>query len=74
MYYCGMKIYVLGNLPIPELLFALVSFGDTNDYKHALYEFEGRVSYCRKIYSNFEFNAEMIMKYNSEMLTPIKEV
>ena len=79
MYYY-VKLHLLdflriGKLPHPDqILFTPASVSDTSVYKQAWSELEGRVFFGDKIYSDIDFNSEMIKKYNSEMLTPIKEV
>lgn len=80
MYYYGMKMHLLGfrrigKLPHPEqILFTQASVSDTSVYKQAWSELDGRVFFGDKIYSDIDFNEDMFKKYNSEMLTPIKEV
>jgi hypothetical protein len=80
MFYYGMKMHVLGfrrigKLPHPEqILFTPASVSDVSVYKQAWYELEGRAFFGDKIYSDLDFNNEMMKNYNSEMLTPVKEV
>jgi hypothetical protein len=80
MYYYGMKMHLLGfrrigKLPHPEqILFTQASVSDTIVYKQAWSEFDGRVFFGDKIYSDLDFNEEILKVHNSEMLTPIKEM
>jgi len=80
MFYYGLKMHLLGfrrigKLPHPEqILFTPASVSDTIVYKQAWSEFNDRVFFGDKIYSDLDFNKEMFKKQNSEMLTPIKEV
>jgi len=80
MYYYGMKMHLLGfrrigKLPHPEqILFTQASVSDTTVYKQAWSELDNRVFFGDKIYSDLDFNEEMLKKNYSEMLTPIKEV
>ena len=80
MFYYGMKMHVLGfrrigKLPHPEqILFTPASVSDISVYKQAWSELEDRVFFGDKIYSDLDFNDEMMKNHNSEMLTPVKEV
>lgn len=80
MFYYGMKLHLLGfrrigKLPHPEqILFTPASVSDVTVYKQAWSELDNRVFFGDKIYSDLDFNDQMIKNQNSEMLTPIKEV
>jgi hypothetical protein len=80
MFYYGMKMHLLGfrrigKLPHPEqILFTPASVSDTSVYKQAWSELMDRIFFGDKIYSDLDFNDQMMKNYNSEMLTPIKEV
>ena len=80
VYYYGMKMHLLGfrcigRLPHPEqILFTPATLSDTSAYKKAWSELKGKVFLCAKIYSDIDFNDEMMKNHNSEMLNPIKEV
>lgn len=80
MFYYGMKLHLLGfrrigTLPHPEqILFTPASVSDVTVYKQAWSELDNRIFFGDKIYSDLDFNDQMIKNQNSEMLTPIKEV
>ncbi len=80
MYYYGMKLHMLevrrkGSLPFPEqILYTSASVNDINVYKEAWSELYDRTFFGDKIYMNHEFNEQMKISFNSEMLTPVKAV
>ncbi|WP_430933115.1 transposase [Saccharicrinis sp. 156] len=80
MYYYGMKLHMLGfrregTLPFPEqILYTPASVNDISVYKEAWSEIYDRTFFGDKIYMNHEFNEQMKISFNSEMLTPVKAV
>lgn len=80
VYYYGMKMHLLGyrrmgRLPHPEqILFTPASVSDASVYKQVWSELKGKVFFGDKIYSDIDFNDQLMKTHNSEMLTPIKEV
>jgi len=80
VYYYGMKMHLLGyrrmgRLPHPEqILFTPASVSDASVYKQAWSELKGKVFFGDKIYSDIDFNDQLMKSHSSEMLTPIKEV
>lgn len=80
MFYYGMKLHLLrfrriGKLLHPEqILFIPASKNDVTICKKVYFELYSIVSFGDKIYSDHDFNDQIIKNQNSEMLTPIKEV
>jgi hypothetical protein len=64
-----------GTLPYPEqIVYTPASENDLNVYKTAWSNLHNRTFFGDKIYMNHDFNEQMKMEFNSEMLTPIKAV
>jgi len=80
MYYYGMKLHALGfcnptKLPHPEeIIFTAASVNDLSLFKEAWSEKENRTFFGDKIYNSSDFFTNMGVKFNSEMLTPVKAV
>lgn len=80
IYYHGLKLHLLGyrrigKLPHPEqILFTPASVNDITVYKQAWSKLKNRSLFGDKIYSDIDFNEEMKISFNSEMLTPIKGI
>jgi len=71
VYYYGMRMHLLGfrrigRLPHPEqILFTPASVSDISVYKQAWSELKDKVFFGYKIYSDIDFNDEMMKNHNS---------
>lgn len=80
MYYYGMKLHALGfcnpgKLPHPEqIIFTPASVNDFSLFKEAWSEIKNRTFFGDKIYNGRDFLTNMNVRFNSEMLTPVKNV
>ena len=80
IWYYGLKLHVLGmarplKLPFPEsVVVTQASENDLNAFKQNWADLSNRQFYGDKIYHDPEFFADMTLRYNSVMLTPVKGI
>ena len=80
LYYYGIKLHLLGyrrkgTIPFPEqIVCSKASENDVSIFKSTWSEIRNRIFFADKIYFIKALNQNMIDKYNSEILAPVKAV